>query len=246
MKRIKYWIRNYFGFSKTESNGVLILIPLMFLIIIFPYVHRKYVSSQEPGLTDLKNDELLTQLEEKIEEEKLDNYSKPFKPKYNKRDSYNSKYKSSASKQVEPVDFEKSEKIAKAKFDINLADTSQLRTIYGIGSVLSKRIIKYRQLLGGFASMHQLKEVYGLQDSVINKLGERTYISPDYEPEKIKVNSEKPYIMDDHPYVSKTIANAIDAYRYQHGPFQSIDELQNITILDSPTFNKIYPYLSLE
>ena len=34
----------------------------------------------------------------------------------------------------------------------------------GIGSVFAKRIIKYRDLLGGFYSVEQLGEVYGIDE----------------------------------------------------------------------------------
>ena len=56
------------------------------------------------------------------------------------------------------------------KFDINLADTTQLIQIYGIGSKLSQRIIKYRNSLGGFILMNQVKEIYGLDSVVVKEL----------------------------------------------------------------------------
>ena len=46
--------------------------------------------------------------------------------------------------------------------DLNEVDSVWLTSIHGIGPVLSKRLVKYRKLLGGFNSIDQLKEVYGL------------------------------------------------------------------------------------
>ena len=40
----------------------------------------------------------------------------------------------------------------------------------GIGSVLSRRIVKFRDALGGFVSIDQLYKVYGLDSSVIKNI----------------------------------------------------------------------------
>lgn len=62
-----------------------------------------------------------------------------------------------------------SKKLAKenVRVNLNIADTSQLKRVYGIGDKLSERIVKYRDKLGGFVSMSQLKEVYGLDSTVV-------------------------------------------------------------------------------
>ena len=54
------------------------------------------------------------------------------------------------------------------QFEINAADTLNFRTLKGIGEVLSSRIVKYRKLLGGFYSTHQLTEVYGVEPETVN------------------------------------------------------------------------------
>ena len=41
-----------------------------------------------------------------------------------------------------------------------------LKQIYGIGSVLSKRIVRHRDLLGGFHSKSQLLDVYAMDTNV--------------------------------------------------------------------------------
>nr|MBS0037867.1 helix-hairpin-helix domain-containing protein [Saprospiraceae bacterium] len=59
------------------------------------------------------------------------------------------------------------EKKAIEPFCINSADAEEFRVIRGIGTVLSTRIVRYRELLGGFHSAEQLKEVYGIEDELI-------------------------------------------------------------------------------
>ena len=80
-------------------------------------------------------------------------------------------------------------KKAPEKFDLNNADTSQLKKIYGIGDKLSMRILKYRDVLGGFVGMDQLKEVYGLDSLVINRLIENSTIQNEFQPKKININT---------------------------------------------------------
>lgn len=52
--------------------------------------------------------------------------------------------------------------------ELNTCDSASLESLPGLGPVLSARIIKYRNLLGGYASVDQLKEVYGLSEDTYN------------------------------------------------------------------------------
>ena len=130
-------------------------------------------------------------------------------------------------------------------FDINTADTSQLKQIYGIGEVLSVRIIKYRDLIGGFVKEDQLKEVYGLDEEVLSQLSQAVFISPEFEPQKININIADVSGLSRHPYIPPHLAKAIHAYRQQHGSFKLLEEIRNIHILDSVIYFQIKPYISL-
>jgi len=142
-------------------------------------------------------------------------------------------------------EFNSTQKLQKQKFDLNLADSVQLIAIYGIGGKLSTRIIKYRNLLGGFISTQQLKEVYGLDSIVIKELNDKCYISEGFQPVRIKLNVATEKELAAHPYIKYTMARAITAYRFQHGNFNSIDDLTKIDIIDKEKLEKIRPYLSL-
>lgn len=50
----------------------------------------------------------------------------------------------------------------KLLIELNAADTTELKKLDGIGSAYAKRIVKYRDLIGGFVRKEQLLEVYGL------------------------------------------------------------------------------------
>jgi competence ComEA-like helix-hairpin-helix protein len=131
------------------------------------------------------------------------------------------------------------------KFDLNKADSSQLKQINGIGDKLSLRILKYRDALGGFINMEQLNEVYGLDSLVINRLAETTIITSGFEPAKLDINTASEKQLADHPYLRK-VAKAIVSYRFQHGDFKTVDEIRKVATLDEKTIQKIAPYVKVD
>ena len=128
--------------------------------------------------------------------------------------------------------------------DVNAADTSALIALPGIGSKLSSRIIAFREKLGGFHSVDQVGETYGLPDSTFQKIKGRLKTDGN-SVRKINVNTASKDELKIHPYIRWNLANAIVEYRNQHGNFKSIDELKEIVLIDEATFNKISHYLSL-
>ncbi len=131
------------------------------------------------------------------------------------------------------------------KFDINQADTTELIRIYGIGNKLSQRIIKYRNQLGGFISLAQLQEVYGLDSAVIKELKQKTFVSEKFQPTQISINSATEKELAAHPYIKYPLAKAIAAYRFQHGKFTTVEDLKKIAVVDDAFYTRIKPYLSL-
>lgn len=131
-------------------------------------------------------------------------------------------------------------------FDINAADTTQLKVINGIGSKLAQRIVKYRAKLGGFTSMMQLNEVYGLDSAVIARLKEKAYVATNFVPDKVPLNSANEQLLAEHPYIGKQLARSIASYRYQHGNFTALTQLMNLQLMDSVRLQKIERYLSLD
>ena len=95
------------------------------------------------------------------------------------------------------------------KFDINKATSEDLQKINGIGAILSTRIVKYRDLLGGFVKPEQYVEVYHLSETAHENLSKYTYIQTDFIPKKISINTaEYPMILR-HPYITKELTDKI-------------------------------------
>ena len=131
------------------------------------------------------------------------------------------------------------------KVDINSADTSQYISLPGIGSKLSKRIIAFREKLGGFYSIDQVGETYLLPDSTFQKIKKYLFLNSK-AIKKININLASVDEMKTHPYIRYNIANAIFQYRQQHGNFNSVEEIKKIMTVTDEVYNKAAPYLTIE
>lgn len=319
---LKYWLRDYFGFSKKEINGFFVLSFLLILLLIAPWFYSWFTSPAELSSQDQRQlDSLLSSLPQpaqsyqddarksypskKREENKVKELFR-FDPNtvteaelnrlgfsaYLTRNflKYRSKgvkfYRSAQLKkiygmdddffvQIEPYmtfpkrskkqwsndnddDQDKTEDRkytqeeykyspkAIQPFDINQADTSTLKQIKGIGTVLSQRIVNFRDKLGGFTEIQQVKKVYGLSPEVAEELLKYAYLPDNITVKKLNINQASFEVLEKHPLISKGQANAIYQYRKQHGSFQSLEDLKKIRALNEELIQKLAPYLYFE
>ncbi|GAB4141291.1 MAG: hypothetical protein Fur0041_16490 [Bacteroidia bacterium] len=143
--------------------------------------------------------------------------------------------------QKQPLSHEKREK-AKLVIELNAADTNALMMINGIGPVLSSRIVAYREKLGGYYSISQLQEVFGMDAQKAESISEYLKLDSTYI-RKIPVNKASVADLRKHPYISPQMANAIVNYRKQHGPYQSAADLEGCKALSKEFIRKINIYL---
>ena len=115
--------------------------------------------------------------------------------------------------------------------DMNEADSAAWASLPGIGKVLSKRIIHYKQRLGGFRSVEDLRQVYGLADSVYTKL--LPYLRlPVAEKGKPNLNTLSAQRLSQIGGIDSEIAQAIVVYRQQNGPFQNLNGLRQLVFIN--------------
>lgn len=129
--------------------------------------------------------------------------------------------------------------------EINSADTSLFKLLPGIGTVLSGRIIKFRAKLGGFYSVEQIKEVYGITTETYNKIKQYLTINTD-NIAKININFAKYSDLVKHPYIDSKTANAILNYKKQHGFYNSVEQLLSENVLEPILYSKLSIYLTVE
>lgn len=217
---LKAHLRDYFGFSSAEIHGTLVLLLLCCFCLIIPQ-GLKWYHSRQPLVSNDQDVALLERTLALLEAQKQG--PKPI----------NSKRK----KARPPAQ-------SLSTFDINTASATQLSTIRGIGPVLSARIVRFRNKLGGFVNQDQYQEVYGLLPELIVRLKQCTYISEGFQPEKLKVNVADIQTLATHPYITYRQAQSIVHYRAQHGPLLTAEALNTWVPIDEATWKKLAPYVA--
>jgi DNA uptake protein ComE-like DNA-binding protein len=127
---------------------------------------------------------------------------------------------------------------------INTADSTQLVRVSGIGPVLAGRILRYRQLIGGFYDLGQLKEVYGLRDSVISKIDER-FFADTANIIRLNINTASEQELARHPYIGRYASKGIVKYRTSVPKIIKTEELVANGILTEDQWKKVRHYMSL-
>ena len=147
-------------------------------------------------------------------------------------------------KNYTPYEKKTYEKKIIAMIDINVGDSAAFDELPGIGGGYSRRIINFRNRLGGFYKVEQIAETFGLPDSVFQKIKPLLKISGN-DVKKINVNTAKEEELKAHPYIRWQLAKVIAEYKKQHGDFKTLQDLKKIMLINEETYNKISPYLTI-
>ena len=135
--------------------------------------------------------------------------------------------------------------LALAEIDINMADTMTFKRLKGIGSVYANRIVKYRRSLGGFYSVDQINEVWGISDSLFMNI--KPFLRVDEaELKKKNINQMDKDNLAKHPYIDWKEAKIITKFKKMHGDFESIDELYKLHGIDSGLVDTLKYYFAVK
>lgn len=145
--------------------------------------------------------------------------------------------------EISKVGQSESLKVKTILIDINTADTTLLKQLPGIGSTLSRRIIKYRELIGGFYSVKQLTEVYGLKEPILHGLSGLIQVDST-KIRKLNLNFADFSEISRHPYLTKVQAAKIVKFRTKYGSFHHLSVLCDSMILNIEEYRRIKPYFS--
>jgi len=132
-----------------------------------------------------------------------------------------------------------------AVVELNSADTTELKKLKGIGSAFAKRIVKFRDLLGGFVKKEQLLDVYGFDKEKYDLVSPQVKIDLS-KVKKININSASVDDLNKHPYIDKKIALKIFMQRVNKGNYSDVQEILKLNFADEELFAKIAPYLTIE
>lgn len=127
--------------------------------------------------------------------------------------------------------------------ELNTADSTDLVKISGIGPTFAKRIIKYRNLLGGFYSKDQLLEVYGFPEETYVKIKDQL-TTDTMGITKIRINFADFSELLRHPYLDKNQVKIIIDFRTKNGSIDEISMDQLIGLVEEGSTRKVRPYFS--
>ena len=147
----------------------------------------------------------------------------------------------STKKEIKEIDIKK-KKVLLIMVELNSADSIALISVSGIGPFYAKQIIKYRNDLGGFISLKQFPEIWGLEKIDLERVSSQITIDTS-NLIKINLNTSTIEGLWNHPYLNYKQSKSIVNYRMQHGDYNLIEDIQDIVLIDSILFRKIAPYL---
>ena len=124
---------------------------------------------------------------------------------------------------------------------IESATQADWELLPGIGPVLAQRIIKYRDKIGGFTEKTDLLKVYGISDSLFQRIQSYLTLQPIGKP---SINSANEAMLV-KAGVPLALAQAIVQYRLQYGLYQSLDDLKRIVFIQPAQYQQLLDLVKL-
>ena len=267
--------RNYFHYSASERNGLIVLLGLIILAVTAVYL-RDYFSDDSDSFKSLDLHALLEQAHaadtknenppivlQDFDPNKLDQMAWINLGFSEKEAASIIKYREKAGDFKNPDDllklyaidtmrynelksFVRIEKaiVRKKKtiLNINSCDSTQLIALPGIGSYRAHKILKFRNLLGGFNTKKQVLETYGIDSVVFIQIQEHIRVEEN-SWSRIDLNSASLELLERHPYISNKTAESIVFHRETIGPFQSNNDIVHMGLISGKLYVKLQPYL---
>lgn len=147
---------------------------------------------------------------------------------------------------VDKTTVEKGEKIHLKKQNLNLASETELRSIRGVGEKLAKRIVRYRDLLGGYSINDQLYEVYHLPHQTAERILQRFEVKESPVINKLNINEVSFKELLHLPYIDYELTKKIVRYRQANKGFTDLSELKKIDSFPLNKYERIALYLLAE
>ncbi|MFD2202461.1 ComEA family DNA-binding protein [Shivajiella indica] len=226
--RLFYFLKSYFGFTRRESRGFILVVPSLILLYAAPSVYGLMIKKKSDKQFDLYMERVDSLIQAGFTP--FDKKS-PIQVHFGNLDS--TKRKSS----FQPV-----KKSELNTLDFNEADSIVLQIVPGIGATMAGRIIKFRDNIGGIYEKDQLLEVYGMTPEVLDRVFEYFVFKPGVI-RKLSINDSDISALAKHPYISYGAAKVIVAYREQHGNYTKAEDLLKIKIFNQEWVSRLEPYL---
>ncbi|TSA26150.1 MAG: hypothetical protein D4R67_08505 [Bacteroidetes bacterium] len=234
MTRVSQIIKDYLSFSRGEQRGIIILIGLILVINVIRYFlpdSRRLEPVQFAAFREeVKRFEAALGKVRKEEPETLSGQG--------------SRYSFSGGVGPDTTPQKPMGSSPSFILELNRADTLDLQRLHGIGPAFARRIAGYRDKLGGFITVDQLLEVYGMDSG--RYMGIRKHLVVDTSLIiRMNLNTASFKELISHPYMPYELAKEIALYRKKHKGIRNLEVLFGMKNYDSVSLLKLMPYLGL-
>jgi competence protein ComEA len=215
---------DWLGFSRTETNGFLILLPLMMLLIFSAPIYRLWLAHQPVNVSEDRKilDSLLALRENKTILNEVDSGEQNV--------------------QVAHQLF---------VFNPNSLTPSGLQKL-GLSKILTTRIANYRQKGGVFRIKHDLMKIYGMDSTLYHQLYDYidlpekftrekivTVVNKKPEVKKFDINKADTVVLQKINGVGSKLAARIVKFRDALGGFVNTAQLSDVYGLDSMVVDRV-------
>jgi competence ComEA-like helix-hairpin-helix protein len=224
-------IKDYLTFNRMEQRGLFVMLTILMLLVVANEVAPLVI---RPGAVDYSGFEKEIIAFERAADSADSVAEQARKSRYH---AYPSTRSESASGKIT---------YPKETFiiELNSADTFELQRLRGIGPSFARRIVKYRERLGGFVSKKQLLDIWGMDTSRYNAIAEHLVVDPD-SIKKIDLNTVTFKELLAHPYFPFEVTKAIMLYRKEHKKILQVEELRKMDIITDSAYRKMRDYVKV-
>ena len=128
--------------------------------------------------------------------------------------------------------------------EVNTTDIAGFESLYGIGNKLATKIVNFRDKLGGFYSIEQVGETYGVPDSTFQKIKAQLKVDA-RSIRKININTASYDELNNHPYISAKLAFQVLKQRKEKGNFTAIENIKELVAQTSDSYERVSMYITV-
>lgn len=213
-------MKSFLTFTKGERVAIIILAAVIFLLIAANFFIANRPANVKNNLHNL--DSIMALHEAAVEEyynrqRTTDNGQQTSSTKDEVTETPRRQVTKSYKETRNNINKKVQQPIARSqKLNLNSADTTELKSLPGIGSFFAKNIVDYRNKLGGFIEKEQLLEVYAFDSTRMANI-ENLIIIDTIELRKVNVNTDDFKTILRHPYIEYEDVKKIVNYRESKG-----------------------------
>lgn len=239
--------KDWFFYTRSQRRVIVLLLVILVLLLFLPVREKankdKVEIAAEPLLIA---DSLYCKIEKESQERELNYKNRTYRKKewtaFEKKKSPDTVVYEARTPKKDSLRFPRQEKYsAGIVIDVNSADTSILKKIPGIGRVISKNIVSYRNRLGGFYDVRQLLEVKYVDSTLLVWFQVKSDVF-----RKINVNKASIEELRSHPYMDFHKAKAIVDFRRRRGRISGMSQVSLFKEFSDEDISRLSHYFTFE